>query len=160
MGAYTYPCAIAVNIEKLEFNVKLTKRQMKRLIREERRQMLKEAGHPRIKSSSRDLMFNRHCADPGSRDRLQKILRNMGMIDEIRAFEEVGGNQPIFHDSAMDQALNDYVEKYVQYLEEDIGESRGTLALLETLKGHLVDALAAGVQEALADSGLKSSHGL
>tara|TARA_Y100000310_G_C20550884_1_gene748003 strand:+ start:427 stop:897 length:471 start_codon:yes stop_codon:yes gene_type:complete len=155
MGEYTYLRAAAVLTEKLEFSVKVTKRQLRRIIREEKRRMLNEAGHPRVKSSSRDLMFNRHCADPGSRDRLQKILRNMGMIDEMRAFEEVGGNQPIFHDAAMDEALNDYVEKFVDYLEEDIGESRGTLALLETLKGYLVDAMAQATLSAKRDAGIR-----
>ncbi len=77
------------------------------------------------------------------------------MIDEMRAFEEVGGNQPIFHDAAMDEALNDYVEKFVDYLEEDIGESRGTLALLETLKGYLVDAMAQATLSAKRDAGIR-----
>jgi len=155
MGEYTYLRAAAVLTQKLEFSVKVTKRQLRRIIREEKRRMLNEAGHPRVKSSSRDLMFNRHCADPGSRDRLQKILRNMGMIDEMRAFEEVGGNQPIFHDAAMDEALNDYVEKYVQYLEEDIGESRATLALLETMKEWLVNALESATHAAKRDAGIR-----
>jgi len=73
---------------------------------------------------------------------------------EERTFKQVGGDQPVFHDAAMDQALNDYVMQYVWRLEEDIGESRGTLALLENMKSALVDALEKGSTEALSDSGV------
>ena len=118
--------------------------------------MLNEAGHPRIKSTAHDLMFDQRCADPGSRDRLQRILVNMGMMDEQRApLAMVGGDEPIFHDAAMDEALNDYVEKFVDYLEEDVGESRATLALLETLKGFLVDALNQATLDAKMDAGVR-----
>ena len=73
---------------------------------------------------------------------------------EERTFKQVGGDQPVFHDAAMDQALNDYVMQYVWRLEEDIGESRGTLALLENMKEALVDALENGTSNALSESGV------
>jgi len=93
----------------------------------------------------------------------RKILREMILeekrllseeADDVRAFKQVGGDQPTFHDAAMDEALNDYVMQYVWRLEEDIGESRGTLALLEQMKEYLVDALDKGTREAMADSGV------
>jgi hypothetical protein len=45
--------------------------------------------------------------------------------------------------------------QYVWRLEEDIGESRGTLALLETMKEHLVEALEKGTAEAMSGSGVR-----
>ena len=73
---------------------------------------------------------------------------------DVRTFREVGGDQPVFHDAAMDQALNDYVMQYVDRLEEDIGESRGTLALLENMKAALIDALENGIANAISESGV------
>ena len=55
----------------------------------------------------------------------------------------------------MDQALNGYVDQYVTRLEEDIGESRSTLMLLETMKGYLVEAIQKATDDAKADSGVK-----
>jgi hypothetical protein len=98
--------------------MKITKRQLRRIIKEEKTKLLKEVS------------------------------------TEEQTFHQVGGDQPVFHDAAMDQALNDYVMQYVWRLEEDIGESRATLALLENMKESLVDAIQRGVTEAMTDSGV------
>jgi hypothetical protein len=99
--------------------MRISKRQLRRVIREEKTKLLNEASA------------------------------------EEQTFQQVGGDQPVFHDAAMDQALNDYVMQYVWRLEEDIGESRGTLALLETMKEYLVEALEKAAREAMADSGVR-----
>jgi hypothetical protein len=99
--------------------MEISKRQLRRVIREEKTKLLNEASA------------------------------------EEQTFQQVGGDQPVFHDAAMDQALNDYVMQHVWRLEEDIGESRGTLALLETMKEHLVEALEKGTAEAMSGSGVR-----
>jgi|1_EtaG_2_1085319.scaffolds.fasta_scaffold13475_3 hypothetical protein len=93
--------------------MKITKRQLKRIIKEEKAKRLQEG-----------------------------------------ALQDVNGDSPVFHDVEMDEALNAYVEKYVMYLEDDIGESRATLALLEVMKDFLVTALERGTNEALKDAGV------
>ena len=95
--------------------MKLTKRQLKRIIKEEKRKILREAS----------------------------------------AFEEVGGDQPVFHSAPLDEALNNYVEEFVFRLEDQIGESPGTLILLETLKQYLVDAITQAGHEAMSDAGVR-----
>ena len=94
--------------------MKITKRQLKRIIKEEKQKLVSE-----------------------------------------NAFQDVGGNIPVFHDANLDAALNDYVERYVEHVEEGIGESPGTLALLEVMKGHLIVAIERATQEAMADSGVR-----
>ncbi len=67
----------------------------------------------------------------------------------------VGGQHPIFHDAALNDALDDYVEKFVSYLEEDIGESRETTMLLEIMKEHLVDGLTNATLQAKQRAGVR-----
>tara|TARA_B100000131_G_scaffold102069_1_gene99045 strand:+ start:63 stop:347 length:285 start_codon:yes stop_codon:yes gene_type:complete len=93
--------------------MKITKRQLRRIIKEEKAKIVKE----------------------GSRG--------------------PGWDQPIFHDAALNAALDDYVGKYVAYLEEDIGESRATLALHETLKEYLVNGIEEAVREAEKAAGVE-----
>jgi hypothetical protein len=91
-----------------------------------------------------------------TKNQLKKMIQEESVkILGEGALEEVGGNQPVFHDAAMDQALNGYVDQYVMRLEEDIGESRSTLMLLETMKGYLVEAIQKATDDAKADSGVK-----
>lgn len=97
--------------------MKITKRQLKRIIKEEKSKILDE-----------------------------------GIEDALVA---VGGHHPIFHDAALNDALDDYVAKYVSYLEEDIGESRATTMLLEVMKEYLVDGIEAAVAEAKRNSGIR-----
>ena len=63
------------------------------------------------------------------------------MPNTLKGLAELRGNEPTFHDHALDAALNDYIILYVDRLEEVIGESRNTLALLENMKEFLVDAV-------------------
>ena len=86
---------------------------------------------------------------------LRKMVQETkGIINEY-AFEEVGGNDPVFHDHDVDEALNRYVERYVDHMEDELGESRATLGLLENMKWFLVDALERGIADALRDSGVE-----
>ena len=109
--------------------MRITNRQLRRIIKEEKLSLLEEDEQMEL--------------DLGSKE-----------PDDVRVFKQVGGDKPVFHDAAMDAALNDYVMQYVWRLEEDIGESRGTLALLESMKGYLIDSLEDGVQTALAANGV------
>ena len=88
------------------------------------------------------------------REEKTKVLKEQEETADVRTFREMHGDHPVFHDAAMDQALNDYVMQYVDRLEEDIGESRGTLTLLEHMKSYLVEALEKGTTAAMADSGV------
>ena len=85
---------------------------------------------------------------------LQKMVTKAKRIQE-GAMEEVGGHEPVFHDPQMDEALNAYVDMYVWRIEDELGESRATLALLEVMKSFLVQALERGTDEAMADAGVQ-----
>ena len=63
------------------------------------------------------------------------------MPNTLKGLAKLRGNEPTFHDPALDAALNDYIILYVDRLEGIIGESRNTLALLENMKEFLVDAV-------------------
>ena len=86
---------------------------------------------------------------------LEPSTKKKNEILKEGALAQVGGDQPVFHDAAMDQALNDYIEKTVGYIEEDFGESRETTMLLEVMKQYLVDALDVAILEAKSASGVR-----
>lgn len=107
--------------------MKTTKKQIRRIIKEEKAKLLNEQPLGTLRPEDR----------------------------QGNTLAEVGGDQPVFHDAAMDEALNDYIEKFVDLLEDDIGESRGTMALLEVMKEHLVHGIKQGTVAAMRESGVR-----
>jgi len=79
------------------------------------------------------------------------------MPNSLKGLTEIRGDMPTFHDAELDAALNEFVIKFVDSLEEGIGESRGTVALLEHMKEHLVTAVVEASAEALSFSGFRGN---
>ena len=89
---------------------------------------------------------------------LRRIIKEekAKLITEQRApLALIGGDMPIFHDAALDEALNDYVEKFVDMLESDIGESRATMALLANMKEYLVRGIKKSITDAQHAAGIR-----